>query len=66
MISRAGTDRIVREHERKAITGLSRSQAARLEREGLFPRRRKLGKNSVGWLLSELETWISSRAVGLE
>lgn len=59
-------NRIVREQERRAITGLSRSQCMRLEREGLFPRRRKLGKNSVGWILSELETWITSRAVGLE
>ena len=43
-------------------TQLSRSTAWRLERDGLFPARRQLSANAVGWLRSEIEGWISSRA----
>jgi predicted DNA-binding transcriptional regulator AlpA len=35
-------DRIVRDPETTYITGLGRSQRARLEKKGLFPARRKL------------------------
>ncbi len=62
----AKSERIVREQERRKITGLSRSQALRLEREGHFPQRRKLGKNAVGWLESELQAWVTSRVAGLK
>ena len=57
------TDRIVREAERKNITSISRCTAWRLERNGLFPKRRKLfpESNAVGWLLSELNEWVTSR-----
>lgn len=57
-------DRIIREPERKFLTGLSRVRAYELEQQGLFPRRRKLyeGGHAVGWLLSEISEWISSRS----
>lgn len=57
------TDRIVREAERKAITSISRTTAWSLERKGLFPKRRQLypQSSSVGWLLSELNEWVTSR-----
>ncbi|SON50410.1 helix-turn-helix transcriptional regulator [Vibrio tapetis] len=56
-------DRIVREAERKELTGLSRVRVWELEKEGHFPKRRKLtpNGNSVGWLLSEINEWIQSR-----
>lgn len=59
-------DRIVREAERREITGISAMTAWRLERQGRFPRRRKLydtGRKAdpVGWRLSELMAWIESR-----
>ncbi len=56
-------DRIVREEERKQLTGLSRTSAWDLERKGLFPKRRKLHPqgSAVCWLLSELQEWIASR-----
>lgn len=54
--------RVVREKERFRLTGLSRCQAWRLERAGQFPSRIHLGANSVGWLASEIEQWILSRA----
>lgn len=43
-------------------TQLSRSTTWRMERQGAFPRRRQLSANSVGWLRSEVDTWIQSRA----
>ncbi|MCG6307886.1 AlpA family transcriptional regulator [Vibrio alginolyticus] len=57
------TDRIVREPERKLLTGISRVRAWELEKLGHFPKRRKLtpNGNSVGWLLSEIMDFIQSR-----
>jgi prophage regulatory protein len=33
----------------------------RLEKSGGFPKRRQLSPGRVGWLASEVETWILSR-----
>jgi predicted DNA-binding transcriptional regulator AlpA len=41
--------------------GLSATTISRLERRGEFPRRRQLSRNAVGWLTSEVDTWISER-----
>ena len=40
---------------------LARTTIWRLEREGRFPRRRKLSGNAVAYLESEIEAWIESR-----
>jgi prophage regulatory protein len=53
---------IVREPERLRMTGVSRVQFWRLERDGKAPARVPLGPNSVGWLKHELEEWIVGRA----
>lgn len=45
----------------KQATALSRSTVFRLERDGLFPKRRQLSPHTVGWLRSEIEAWINSR-----
>lgn len=42
-------------------TKLSRSTRWRLERDGKFPKRRRLSANAVGWLASEIENWMTSR-----
>jgi prophage regulatory protein len=55
-------DRIVREFECRQITGLSRSTRWRLEREGLFPRRRRISPGCSGWLCSEIIAWVAERA----
>ena len=47
---------------RQAV-GLSRTTLWRLERQGGFPARRQLSANSVGWLKSDVDAWIQSRAV---
>jgi prophage regulatory protein len=54
-------DRIVREPERRAITGVCRSTAWVMEKAGTFPKRVALGGGRVGWRLSELQAWVESR-----
>lgn len=53
--------RLIRTAEVLARTGLSRTTIWRLERAGLFPARRRLGPNSVGWLESEIDEWVAGR-----
>ena len=54
-------DRFLREAEVHRITGLSRTTRWRMERRGDFPRRRILSRNAVGWLASQIETWMAER-----
>lgn len=59
-------DRLVREKERKTITGISRTACWVLEQKDLFPKRRKLnplGGTGVCWLYSELLDWVHSREI---
>ncbi|HNP03269.1 MAG TPA: AlpA family phage regulatory protein [Rhodocyclaceae bacterium] len=51
-----------REREVRQATKLSRSTRWRLEHQGLFPRRRQLSANAVGWLKSEVLAWIAARS----
>lgn len=53
--------RFMRLKEIKRLTGLSRSTLVRLEREGLFPSRRRIGQSAVGWLEREVVDWLDSR-----
>ncbi len=56
------TDRFIREPECRRTTGLSRSTRWRLERAGLFPKRRAISANAVAWLDSEVQEWLRTRA----
>ena len=40
------------------MTGLSRTSIWRRERRGDFPRRIRLGPNSVGWMSDEVTAWV--------
>jgi predicted DNA-binding transcriptional regulator AlpA len=42
-------------------TGLSRPTIWRWERDGRFPKRVKLGPNSVGWDSAEIEAWLKRK-----
>ncbi|MCH9650809.1 MAG: AlpA family phage regulatory protein [Deltaproteobacteria bacterium] len=53
--------RIVRVNELSERLGVSRVTLWRWERKGLLPRKLRLGPNTVGWLESEIEEWLSSR-----
>ncbi|MEO8313384.1 MAG: AlpA family phage regulatory protein [Pseudomonadota bacterium] len=52
---------LLRIRQVQSVTSLSRMTIYRLERAGLFPRRRQLGSNSVGWLDDEIHEWLRSR-----
>lgn len=41
------------------MVGLSRTTIYRLEQQGQFPKRVKLGSNSVAWRMSEVLNWMS-------
>lgn len=42
-------------------TSLSRSTIYRLEAQGKFPTRVRLGENSTGYYESEIDAWLASR-----
>jgi len=42
----------------------SRQHILRLEQAGRFPKRVRLGQNRIGWVLSEIEDWITERMEG--
>lgn len=52
---------IWRDAEVRAATKLSRTTIWRLEKSGRFPPRRRLTPNTVGWLSTDVESWIKSR-----
>jgi prophage regulatory protein len=52
-------ERLIAESECREITGFSRAQRWRMEREGKFPRRLRLGPRTVRWRLSEILAWIA-------
>ncbi len=54
-------DRFIREFETCEITGLSRTTLWRLEKAGQFPKRYRLGPNSVGRKHSEIMAWMDTR-----
>ena len=58
---RNGQDRLVREPERRELTGVSEATWRRYEKAGTAPRRRQIGPNAVGWRLSEITRWQQSR-----
>ena len=53
--------RLVRTREVCRLTALSRVSIWRRERRGDFPRRIRLGSNSVAWDLREVEAWITEQ-----
>ena len=57
------SERLIRVDDVKRLTGISRTQIWRLEKAGRFPRRRRLGPNSVAWVMSEVQAFVRSRAV---
>jgi len=55
------TSRIMRLPEVKTMTGLSRSTIYSHIGAGIFPRPVNLGVRSVGWLESDIESWLEDR-----
>ena len=55
-------DRLIRKPELLSIVGHSDATVWRWEKEGLFPKRLRVGKNTAAWLESEVYGWIAERA----
>jgi prophage regulatory protein len=53
--------RLLRFPDVRNRTGLSRSTIWRLERDGSFPRHRRISANAVAWPEDEVVAWIRSR-----
>jgi prophage regulatory protein len=54
--------RIIRKPELFSKLSLSDATIWRLERAGNFPIRIKLGGNSVGWFVNEVDEWLAKKA----
>jgi prophage regulatory protein len=54
-------DRIIHAPERRSLVPYSDMQIWRMERDGKFPQRIRLGPNRVGWSLEEVTGWIDAR-----
>ena len=57
-------DRIIREKERKHLTGVAKSTWWRWQRDGIAPKPVKLGPSAVGWPESAIREWIKGRPGG--
>ncbi|WP_080752341.1 helix-turn-helix transcriptional regulator [Alteromonas macleodii] len=55
---------VLRTQQLLEYIGLSRTTIWRLEKSGQFPKRVRLGQNSVGWLKGDVDTWLESRKEG--
>ena len=56
-------ERVLKFPELHTKTGLARSTVFKLEKQGKFPKRRKLGNKAVRWLESEVDQWIQALEV---
>ena len=56
----------LRQPEVVARVGVSWATIRRWEDKGLFPRRRRLGPNTVAWKESEIEEWCANRVLADE
>lgn len=53
--------RLLTRHQLRALVPYSPQHILRLEKQGRFPRRVRIGANRVAWLASEVEAWIAER-----
>ncbi len=53
--------KVLRIKDVQARVGYSRSHIWQLERAGRFPRKIRLGPNSVGYVESEIDEWIAGK-----
>jgi prophage regulatory protein len=54
-------DRIISGREVHEMVSYSLMQIWRLERDGRFPKRIRLGPGRIGWSLREIQDWIAAR-----
>lgn len=56
-------DAVLRLHDVRRITGLSRSSIYEMQALRQFPHSIKLSSRAVGWLHSEVRDWLQARAL---
>ena len=56
--------RIITKRELRTMVPYTPQHILKLEKLGRFPKRIRVGERRVGWLLSDVEAWISSRIAG--
>lgn len=54
----ANVDRIIDYTELRRLVDMSISHLNRIENEGIFPKRIKIGKRKIGWSLHEVIAWM--------
>ena len=54
--------RVISWRELSGMIPFTRQHVLRLENVGKFPKRLKVGNRRIGWLYTEIETWINDRA----
>ena len=59
--SRDEEDRIIGHSELLELVSFSQSHLARLEKQGQFPHRIRLGDRRVGWSFNEVQKWIDEK-----
>ena len=57
---------LIKIEEVKDRTGLSKPTIYRLMRTGRFPKQMKTSDNTVAWVESEIDGWLSERAAARE
>jgi prophage regulatory protein len=62
MNTEAKERRVIRKPELMHRLGLSDTTVWRMERQGRFPKRVRLGGKAVGWFSDEITDWIAKRA----
>ncbi len=62
LIQTPASEAVLRLPSVKGISGLGRSSIYAGVKAGTFPAPIKLGDRAVGWLSSEILTWVQSRA----
>lgn len=55
------TQKLIRIRELQEIIPWSRITFWRKERDGEFPKRMRIGKNSCAWNLNEIEGWLAQK-----
>lgn len=61
--SAGSSDRFLRQPEVLQRIGVSWVTILRWEKQGLFPRRRKIGPRLVAWLETEVDQWVANREI---
>lgn len=58
--------RFLRKRDVTARIGVTGTTLYRWERDGKFPKRRKIGKQAIAWVEAEIDEWCANRPASSE